>query len=231
MTNTPSTAADTGLVRLLARLFRHVSPRRRLQFAWLLALTVVGSLAEVVSLGAVVPFIAILTEPDRVFAYWVTRAVASFLGISTPAELVLPLTVAFALAGLLAGALRLLLLRMTLELTNATGNDLCIEVYRRTPYQPYRVHVARNSSEVISGITQKVGRLLEAGGGDRDARSAARDSGSEHKHGGGRPQRLGVVCAPLWRDAERTRAFAIMHVGRCGCGAGPGAGVDQTLGW
>jgi ATP-binding cassette subfamily B protein len=30
-------------------------------------------------------------------------------------------------------------------------------VYRRTLYQPYDVHVARNSSEVISGITNKVG--------------------------------------------------------------------------
>jgi len=37
------------------------------------------------------------------------------------------------------------------------GADLSIEVYRRTLYQPYHVHVARNSSEVISGITNKVG--------------------------------------------------------------------------
>ena len=51
------------------------------------------------------------------------------------------------------------------------------------------------------------------GGGDRDARSAARDSGSEHRHGGGIPQRRGVVCAPFWRDAERTRAFALVHAG------------------
>ena len=37
-----------------------------------------------------------------------------------------------------------------------TGSDLSIEVYRRTLYQPYSVHVARSSSQVISGITQKV---------------------------------------------------------------------------
>ncbi len=41
--------------------------------------------------------------------------------------------------------------------TFAAGADLSIEVYRRTLYQPYHVHVARNSSEVISGITNKVG--------------------------------------------------------------------------
>ena len=68
-------------------------------------------------------------------------------------------------------------------------------------------------------------RLREAGGGDRDERSAARDSGS--KHGGGRPQRRGVVCAPLWRDAERTRAFAFVHAGRGGGAGAAGAGVSQ----
>jgi ABC-type multidrug transport system fused ATPase/permease subunit len=42
-------------------------------------------------------------------------------------------------------------------LTFASGADLSSEVYRRTLYQPYSVHVARNSSDVISGITNKVG--------------------------------------------------------------------------
>ena len=68
---------------------------------------------------------------------------------------------------------------------------------------------------------------FEARSGDRDARSAGRDSGSEHKHGGGRPQRRGVVCAPLWRDAERTRAFAFVHAGRGGGAGAAGAGFSQ----
>jgi ABC-type multidrug transport system fused ATPase/permease subunit len=42
----------------------------------------------------------------------------------------------------------------------SAGADLGIEVYRRTLYQPYRVHVARNSSEVISGITNKVNSVV-----------------------------------------------------------------------
>jgi len=59
-------------------------------------------------------------------------------------------------AVLLAAAIRMLLLWFSTRLTFTAGADLSIEVYRRTLYQPYRVHVARNSSEVISGITDKV---------------------------------------------------------------------------
>ena len=35
-----------------------------------------------------------------------------------------------------------------------------VEVYRRTLHQPYRVHIGRSSSEVISGITIKVGGTM-----------------------------------------------------------------------
>jgi hypothetical protein len=79
----------------------------------------------------------------------------------------------------------------------------------------------------VTTLYRRVGRLFEAGGGDRDARSAARDSGSEHKHGGGRPQRRSVVCAPLWRAAERPRAFAFVHAGRGGGAGAAGAGVSR----
>jgi ABC-type bacteriocin/lantibiotic exporter with double-glycine peptidase domain len=145
-----------SMTSLLKRLWYHISPRRRGQFALLLALTVLSSFAEVVSLGAVLPFIGILTQPEKVFASPWLAGLVQALGITSGVELVLPLTVGFALAALIAGGLRLLLLWVSIRLGNATGADLSIEVYRRTLYQSYSVHIARSSSEIISGITQKV---------------------------------------------------------------------------
>lgn len=123
----------------------------------LLVLTLLSALAEAISLSAVLPFIGILTQPEKVFASPALAGLVQAMGITSGAELVLPLTIGFAVAALIAGALRLLLLWVSIRLGNATGADLCIEVFRRTLYQPYSVHVARSSSEIISGITQKVG--------------------------------------------------------------------------
>ena len=75
----------------------------------------------------------------------------------------LPLTIAFAAVAVTAGAVCLLLLWPTTRLSLAAGADLGIEVYRRTHYQPFSVHVARNSSEVISGITGKVAGVVYGG--------------------------------------------------------------------
>lgn len=145
-----------GILNLLGQLGHHISGRRRRQFVLLLSLTALSSLAEVVSLGAVLPFIGILTQPDVVFASpWIGSFVRT-MGYTSGADLVLPLTIGFAVAALVAGGLRILLLWVAIRLGNATGADLSIEIFKRTLYQPYNVHLARNSSEIISGITQKV---------------------------------------------------------------------------
>ena len=125
-----------------------------------MGLIIVSAFAEIASLGAIIPFIAALTDPERLFRWPITARFALALGIKTPDQLLLPLTIAFAAVALLAGAIRLLLLWASARVTFGSGADLSSEVYRRTLYQPYSVHVARNSSEVISGITNKVGSTV-----------------------------------------------------------------------
>jgi len=138
-------------------MWRHIDRRRRVQFTGLLVLTLASSFAEVVSLSAVVPFISALTQPEEALAMPLVARAAAAIGVTSPAELLLPMAVGFALAALIAGILRLVVLWASIQLGNATGADLSVEVYRRTLYQPYSVHVSRNSSEIISGITLKVG--------------------------------------------------------------------------
>lgn len=144
------------LPTLLRRLWLHLSRRRQRQFVALFALMLISALAEVVSLGAVLPFLAVLTAPERLLAYPLVANLAQGLGINSAPGLIFPLTVLFATAALLAGGLRMLLLWTSMRLGLTSGSDLSIELYRRTLYQPYLVHVSRNSSEVIAGITQKV---------------------------------------------------------------------------
>jgi ATP-binding cassette, subfamily B, bacterial PglK len=153
---------DTGrtahsLAGLLAHLWSTLPPRRRRQFIMILGLMVASAFAEVASLGALLPFLGVLAAPDRVFNNRLVSHAAAAFGLTQPAQLLLPLTVIFAVVALGAGVIRMLLLWVTTRFTFATGADLSIEVYRRTLYQPYEVHVGRNSSEVISGITNKVG--------------------------------------------------------------------------
>lgn len=116
---------------------------------------ILTSFAEIISIGAVLPFLAVFVDPTRVFHHPFAVPIVQAIGFTSADQLLLPLTIAFGLAALLAGAMRLLLLWGSTRVAFATGGELGINIYRRTLYQPYAVHVARNSSEIISGIFNK----------------------------------------------------------------------------
>ncbi|MFA5665049.1 ABC transporter ATP-binding protein [Castellaniella sp.] len=148
------------LPQLVRGFWHHLEPRRKRQLGLLLILMVGASFAEVLSLGAVLPFLGVLTQPETVYGHALLQPLWQALGIDSAHALLLPITLGFIAAALLAGLMRLLLLYAQTKLSFAIGADFSFQIYRRTLYQPYAVHVARNSSEVISGVTSKVQAMI-----------------------------------------------------------------------
>jgi len=144
----------------LSVLWRHFTKRRQKQFILLLVLMVVASLAEIISIGSVLPFLGVLTAPEQVYQHPLMQPIIQTLEISKPKQLIFPLTILFIIAAFLAGVIRLMLLYAMTRLSFAVGSDLNINIYRRTLYQEYKVHVSRNSSEVINGIITKTGAII-----------------------------------------------------------------------
>lgn len=138
------------------RLWAHLAPRRKKQLGLLLIIMVITSLAEVVSIGAVLPFLGALMSPEVLFKSNYIQPVVAALEITDPNKLLLPLTLIFIGAAVIAGIMRLTLLWAQTRLGHAIGADLSIEIYEKTLYQPYSVHASSNSSEVIAGISSKV---------------------------------------------------------------------------
>jgi ATP-binding cassette subfamily B protein len=114
------------------------------------------SFAEVVSLGAVLPFLAALLSPEKVLHYGELGSILEDLSSAFDVSLGLTLTVIFSGAIILSSALRLAFLHVSTRLAAAIGADLSIDVYRKVLHQPYSIHVARNSSEIIGAIVGKV---------------------------------------------------------------------------
>ncbi len=123
-------------------------------------MVVVTGLAEVVSLGAVLPFLGVLSEPDRIVKVALVQRLMRSFGVVSKSQLILMMAIAFAVAAAIAAALRTLLLWSSTRVAYSTGADFSSEAYRRTLYQPYQVHVMRNSSELISAITGKVAETI-----------------------------------------------------------------------
>jgi len=115
-----------------------------------------GGLAEAMTLGMVLPFISVLLTPEMVMENKLALQISSNLNIQSPDQLVLPLTLLFLLTAVAAGIIRILVLTLTTSYSFATAHELSVDVYNRTIYQPYSIHISRNSSEIVSAITSKV---------------------------------------------------------------------------
>ncbi len=147
---------------VLHGIWAHLGHHRRTQLLLLLVVMLASGIAELVSLGAVLPFLAVLSDPQRLWHQAWIQAFASWAGWTSPSQLLLPATSAFAIAAVLAAVVRLSNLWLNGRLAAAVGSDLSCEAYRRTLYQPYRVHVQRNSSAVINTITAQILRTVGA---------------------------------------------------------------------
>ncbi len=149
-----------SLVRLIWRLWAHIDKRRHKQFALLAILLILTSFAEVVSIGAVLPFLAVLAAPEKVFEHALAQPFIGMFGVTEARQLLVPLTAGFAATALLSGGMRLLLLFAQTRISHAIGADVSNSIYRRTLYQPYAVHISRNSSEIIAGISTKANAVV-----------------------------------------------------------------------
>jgi len=118
-------------------------------------LMLISSFSEIISIGTILPFLGVLTAPQEIFNLPVMQPLIEFFNISSPMELIFPLTLIFILAVVFAGAVRLTLLYATTRFTHALGADISIEAYRRVLYQKYSFHLAKNSSDTMSIILEK----------------------------------------------------------------------------
>ena len=147
-------ASNTN-ISLLISFWKYLDKRHKRR-AWLIfILMIIVSFAEVISIGAILPFLGVLTSPELVYQNAFMQPIIQTLELNSANQLILPLTIVFIAAALIAGVMRITLLNAINHFERVVGTDLNIDVYRNTLYQNYSDHLNRNSSYIISLITRK----------------------------------------------------------------------------
>ena len=150
----------SNYIKLFTRFWPHLNKHHQKMFVLLIFLMVIVALAEMFSIASVIPFLGVIAAPEKIFNLEIFQGLIGYLGLTTPNQIVLPLTILFASAAIFAGLMRAFLLWSTIKFSFSSGSDLSVKMYERTIYQKYSVHLNRNSSEVISGVTAKTNILI-----------------------------------------------------------------------
>ena len=129
-------------------LYRTLPARRRRDALATIVLMLVGALAEVASVGSIVPFLAVLTDPARLGTVpFVGEWIA---GLAPATNLVTITAAAFVLLFLFSGLIRLLLAKVSQALAFNIAHDLSVAGFAKLIRQPYPYYLERHSGEALS---------------------------------------------------------------------------------
>ena len=142
-------------------LWGYLSRQRKKQFLLIFVLMIISSLAEIISVGAIFPFLGVLTAPEYIYSHSLMQPVIKILGITSSEQLFLPLVISFVISVVVAGVLRVFLLYVINRFEQLIGTEFSAHIYRRTLYQDYATHIGHNSSEIISSIISKVNIVIK----------------------------------------------------------------------
>jgi ABC-type multidrug transport system fused ATPase/permease subunit len=112
-----------------------------------------SSVAELMSLASLFPFLAVLSDPNKALQLKFVASLHQNLGGGSVHYLLAILTFLVAVAAIAAAATRTANQYFTGRLAALIGNDLSVDAYEKTLYQSYEDHTARNSSEIITKVS------------------------------------------------------------------------------
>ncbi|MCA1653694.1 MAG: ABC transporter ATP-binding protein [Sphingomicrobium sp.] len=150
--NRPPAAARWQFVRNLRLLLATASPGRRVQLAATLLLTLAGALAELVTIGAVLPLLAIAAVPDKAARLPVLGGLLVTLATLLHVTPIVAAALFLVAAAIVATLVRLAMSWVSQKFVYGLQQDLVMRIYGRALRQPYGWYVRQNSSVLLSGL-------------------------------------------------------------------------------
>ena len=130
------TSKEDSTIYLTKKLFLLMERKRRYQLLLLLILMILASIFEVVSIGAVIPFLGVLIDPSNIFELPAAQPFIQVLGADQPNQIILPVSALFAIAVLIAGFMRLLLLWASIRFSFTLGVDFSVGIFTQVMSHP-----------------------------------------------------------------------------------------------
>jgi len=141
------------MIKTFKEIFLHVSNRRKIDFFLLLILTIVVSAFEMLSIASVVPFIKVATDVNFLEEKYL---ILKFVTIRNKEEAIIITGLIFASFFFINSLLRCTLIYITVKLANIVTAELSIKIYTASLAESYFEHISKQTSNIISAVTQKV---------------------------------------------------------------------------
>ena len=143
---------DTRAPSGVRALFASASPRRQAQLRLVILLTLVGAVAELMTIGAIVPMLLVASDASRARSIPVLGQALDVIMSLTGANVIVAAAALLTIAALVATLLRLALNWVTQKFVYGFHRDLVLQIFGRSLRQPFSWYAQQNSSVLLSAV-------------------------------------------------------------------------------
>ena len=145
--------------KTILKLWEFSNPRRRRQAIYLLILLNLCGFLELISLASVVPFLIIITDPNRLLTNNLLSGIFNFFNINSQNEILISVTLFFIGAAITTMIVRVATLYIQGLFSALVGSDFSKKVFEITLNKNYEWHLNKNSSEIINDLTNNISNV------------------------------------------------------------------------
>jgi len=149
-----SNSQKTNSFKNFCILFSRLSNDRKSLFFKLILLMVAGGLSEIISLGMIFPFLAILIDPQQTLGIPLISWILELFNFTVGESIYNQITLLFLVVIVVANVIRFLLISTTIKFNFEVGHELGIDIYKNALYRKYTDHLDSHSSELIGGLNK-----------------------------------------------------------------------------
>jgi len=142
-------------LNILRRIRTYLSIERKKQLIFVLFLSLLTSIAESISIAALIPFVSFFISPENYLFNSYFKLFFEVFNISDRQSMLNTVSLIFVAVVLLSGFLKIQYLKMTSLVTEKTSSDFRINIFSFLINQDINYYFKRGSNEILSNLSQK----------------------------------------------------------------------------
>jgi len=143
------------MTKLLFQVWKHLKKKRKYQLLYLVGLNIFTALAELLSIGSIVPFLGVLIHSSSESKPTYAASFLYAIGLENQQQQNTFFVYIFIFLAVFVPVLRLLNLYLNTFLAARVGSDLSTKAFRLSLNQSYITHISRNSSILINTLVSQ----------------------------------------------------------------------------
>ena len=149
-------------IKSAIEIFSILSSNRKFQIGLLFLSMLMNSISEIFLLGSVIPFISIISNPNKFLDDPFIKNYFNFSDSLEFSVILKQFLFIFVFVVLIATVIKIINIWLIEKVSAKIGSDLSCQLYKRAIYSSYQSHLNQNSSKLISNLTVQIDRTIKA---------------------------------------------------------------------